>query len=199
VLPRTFFARPTLDVARSLLGMRLVHLDQGVRLAGIIRETEAYIGEEDNACHARAGRTPRTAVMYGPPGHAYVYLNYGLHWLLNFVTEADGFPAAVLIRAIEPTEGLDWISARQGGRAPKDWANGPGKVSQSLGINGALQGADLCSPGVRLFIEAGTPFPENRVTTTPRVGLNKVSEPWKSIHWRFVVKGERDKELGIRN
>ena len=101
-LSHDFFARPTLQVARALLGQRLVHLHDGQRLAGLIIETEAYIGEEDLACHARVGRTSRTEVMYTSPGHAYVYFTYGMHWLLNFVTEPEGFPAAVLVRALVP-------------------------------------------------------------------------------------------------
>ena len=97
-LNRDFYARPTLQVARELLGMRLVRLEGGARLAGLIVETEAYIGQEDLGCHARAGLTERNRVMFGPPGHAYVYFTYGMHWLLNCVTEAQGFPAAVLLR-----------------------------------------------------------------------------------------------------
>ena len=112
-LPRSFFSRPTLEVARAILGKRLVRLEGGQRLAGTITEAEAYIGETDLGCHAKAGRTPRTAVMFGPPGHAYVYFTYGMHWMLNFVTEAEGFPAAVLIRALQPIEGLEIMSSRR--------------------------------------------------------------------------------------
>ena len=104
-LPHEFFARPTLTVARALLGMRLVRLLDGQRLSGVILEAEAYIGETDLGCHAKAGRTRRNAVMYGPPGHAYVYFTYGMHWMLNAVTEPEGFPAAVLLRAMQPQEG----------------------------------------------------------------------------------------------
>ncbi len=122
--------------------MRLVRLLEGVRLSGIIIETEAYIGEDDLGCHAKAGRTRRNAVMYGPPGYAYVYFTYGMHWMLNAVTEPDGFPAAVLIRAIQPVEGLEVISARRQGRDTL----GPAKLTQALGIDGLLNGADLCDP-----------------------------------------------------
>src|SRR5512136_44990 len=127
-LPREFYDRPTITVARELLGMRLVRLLDGVRLGGIITETEAYIGEEDLACHARFGRTRRNAVMYGPPGFAYVYFTYGMHWLLNAVTGPEGFPAAVLIRAIQPVEGLEIITARRQGRDTL----GPAKLTQAL-------------------------------------------------------------------
>src|SRR5512139_559864 len=106
-LPRDFFARDTVLVARELLGKNLVRVQNGQRLGGAILETEAYNGEVDLGCHARAGRTPRTQVMYGPPGHAYVYFTYGMHWMLNFVTQEEGFPAAVLIRAILPLEGKE--------------------------------------------------------------------------------------------
>lgn len=185
-LDRDFFNRDTRIVSRQLLGAHLVRLDDGQRVGGTIIETEAYRGEEDQACHARAGRTPRTSVMYGPPGYAYVYFTYGMHWMLNIVTEAEGFPAAVLIRGIQPTEGVDLIAQRREGRPPGEWTNGPAKLCQALGIDNAFNQIDLCSPEATLFVEEGNPFPEARVTTTPRVGLNKVPEPWKSIPWRFV-------------
>lgn len=186
VLPRTFFDRPTLQVARDLLGARLVRLEpDGTRTAGIIVETEAYIGQEDLGCHARAGLTPRTRVMFGPPGHAYVYFTYGMHWLFNCVTESEGFPAAVLIRALLPSEGLPNIERRRAGRPRREWANGPAKLCQALGITGECNGLDLCAPGTPLFIERGQKISEERVTTGPRVGLYSVPEPWKSISWRF--------------
>jgi len=184
-LQRAFFDRPTLQVARDLLGARLVHLENGRRIAGIVVETEAYIGEDDLGCHARAGRTLRTEVMYGPPGHAYVYFTYGMHWLFNCVTEAEGFPAAVLIRAVYPVEGLDVIAARRDGHPFRRWTDGPAKLCQALGIDGRLNGVDLCAPDAELFFDEGAPIPDSRVTTGPRVGLNTVPEPWKSIPWRF--------------
>ncbi len=190
VLPRAFYDRPTLTVARELLGARLVRILDGIKLVGLITETEAYIGEEDLGCHARAGRTPRTQVMYGPPGHAYVYFTYGNHWMLNAVTEAEGFPAAVLIRAIQPVEGVEVISARRNGRD----TFGPGKVCQALGIAKGENGADLTATGGGLWIEAGIPVAEGSVTIGPRVGLYSVPEPWKSKPWRFCVKGWRIRE-----
>ncbi len=165
--------------------MRLVRVQDGLRLAGVIVETEAYRGEEDLGCHCRAGRTPRTQVMYGQPGHAYVYFTYGMHWCLNFVVEAEGFPAAVLIRAIQPVEGLAVIAARRGSQPAARWTDGPGKLTQALGIDGALNGADLCAAGAQLFLETGAPIPDSSVTIGPRVGLNTVPEPWKSVPWRF--------------
>src|SRR5499433_31774 len=113
-LPRDFYDRPTLDVARDLIGKVLVHERRGVRTSGIIVEVEAYIGESDPACHAAPGPTKRNAPLYGPPGFAYVYLNYGIHWLVNVVTERKGSPAAVLLRALEPLEGLDAMQRRRG-------------------------------------------------------------------------------------
>ena len=187
-LPRDFFARPTLQVARQLLGARLVHLDNGQRLAGWISEVEAYIGESDLGCHARAGRTPRTQVMYGPPGHAYVYFTYGMHWCLNFVTEAEGFPAAVLIRAIQPCEGIEVIAARRAPQPPSHWTDGPGKVCQALGIDRRHNALNLCSPDSELFVEFGPPIPPENVTIGPRVGLNSVPEPWRGMPWRFMVQ-----------
>lgn len=186
-LTRDFFTRPTLQVARDLLGMQLVRRENGQRLAGIITETEAYRGEDDLGCHARAGRTPRTEVMFGPPGHAYIYFTYGMHWLLNFVTEPEGLPAAVLIRSIIPTQGVDIIADRRGKQPKHRWTNGPAKLCQALGITGDLNGSDVCQSGSTISIEHGTPVADSHVTTTPRVGLNTVPEPWKSIPWRYLV------------
>lgn len=186
-LPHKFYNRPTLTVARELIGARLVRILDGVKLVGLITETEGYIGEEDQACHARAGRTPRTLPMYGPPGHAYVYFTYGHHWMLNAVTEQEGFPAAVLIRAIWPIEGAEVMSVRRGGRD----TFGPGKLCQALGIGKSENKADLAAPASGLWIEAGVNVPDSAVTISPRVGLYTVPEPWKSKPWRFLVKGWR--------
>lgn len=189
-LQRSFFDRPTLQVARELLGTRLVRLEGGERTAGIIVETEAYIGEQDLGCHASAGHTPRTQVMYGPPGHAYVYFTYGNYWMLNFVTEKEGFPAAVLIRGIVPAEGLERIAARRTGRPQEHWTDGPGKICMALDINRAQNGADLCAPEAELFVEFGANISDSSVTIGPRVGLYSVPEPWKSVPWRFIARYE---------
>jgi DNA-3-methyladenine glycosylase len=186
-LSRHFFARSTLQVARDLLGARLVRLDRGKRLSGIIIETEAYHGEQDQGCHARAGLTPRTQVMYGAPGHAYVYFTYGMHWMLNFVTEPAGFPAAVLIRSILPQEGLELMAKRRNGQPSKHWTDGPAKICQALDIDGRLNGHDLDSQESDLFVEPGVQLSDSCVTRSPRVGLNNVPEPWRSIPWRFMV------------
>ncbi|MBN2083816.1 MAG: DNA-3-methyladenine glycosylase [Anaerolineales bacterium] len=182
--PRAFFRRPTLEAARALLGARLVKLERGRRLSGIIIETEAYIGRNDLGCHAsRGGRTRRNTVMFGPPGHAYVYFTYGMHWMLNLVTEAEDFPAAVLVRAMIPAEGRAVMGRRRGGRNPV--AGGPAMVSQAIQIDSRFNGHDLCENKSQLFLERAFSLPEEGVTTGPRVGLYTVPEPWKSIPWRF--------------
>jgi DNA-3-methyladenine glycosylase len=183
-LPRNFYDRPTLQVARDLIGARLVRILDGVKLVGLITETEAYIGEKDLGCHAKAGRTPRTQVMYGPPGYAYVYFTYGNHWMLNAVTEREGFPAAVLLRAIQPVEGVEIMSMRRHGRD----TFGPGKLTQAMGITKNENGLDLTKTSGGLWIEAGVHVPDSRVTKSPRMGLYSVPEPWKSKPWRFLVK-----------
>jgi DNA-3-methyladenine glycosylase len=190
---RSFFDRPTLQVARELLGTRLVRMEGEQRTAGIIVETEAYIGEEDLGCHASAGVTPRTRVLYGPPGRSYVYFTYGNYWMLNFVTEREGFPAAVLIRGMVPTEGIERIATRRAGRPPKQWTNGPGKICMALAIDRSHNDADLCTPKATIFVEFGENIPDSCVTTGPRVGLNGVAEPWKSIPWRFLASYETQK------
>lgn len=187
-LPAAFYERETAVVARELLGMRLVRCLNGQRLGGTILETEAYHGAEDLACHARAGRTPRTAVMYGPPGRAYVYFTYGVHWCLNCVTGSEGFPAAVLIRALAPQEGLEQIAAHRTQRAQAEWCNGPGKLTQALAVNAELNGCDLTDSRGELYIEAGRPLADGQVITGPRVGINRVAEPWRSIPWRFLAR-----------
>jgi DNA-3-methyladenine glycosylase len=187
-LPRSFYARPALVVARQLLGARLVRIDGGQRLAGMITETEAYSGEDDLGCHCRAGRTPRTSVMYGPPGHVYVYFTYGMHWCLNCVVENEGFPAAVLLRGIHPDEGLDAISTRRAGVPQPNWCDGPAKLTRALAIDRDFNEADLCAQGASLFIEPDLTIPQEQVEIGPRVGLNHVSEPWKSIPWRFKIR-----------
>lgn len=184
-LRRAFYARPALVVARELLGTRLVRLEGDQRLAAIITETEAYSGEGDLGCHCRAGRTPRTQVMYGPPGHAYVYFTYGMHWCLNCVVEAEGFPAAVLIRAIEFEEGLELVAERRRGVPAMHWSDGPAKLTRALAVDRVFNGADLCAPDAQLFVEAAYSLPDAQVVVGPRVGLNNVPEPWKSIPWRF--------------
>lgn len=184
ILPYEFYDRPTVTVAKDLLGARLVRVTDSMRLSGIILEAEAYVGEEDLGCHAKSGKTARNSAMYGPPGHAYVYFTYGQHWMLNAVTEREGFPAAVLIRAIEPDEGASIISARRQGRD----TNGPAKLTSALDIDGGLNNADLCDPRSGLWIEIGIPVDPDDIISRPRVGLNTVPEPWISKLWGFHIK-----------
>jgi len=186
-LPRDFFVRDTLLVARGLLGQLLVRVEEGQRTTGIITETEAYIGTQDLGCHARSGRTARNAPMWGTAGHLYVYFTYGMHWMLNFVTENPGFPAAVLIRAMQPLEGLSLIRNRRAHKPDRILTDGPAKLCQALNITGALNGLDSCSTKADLFVEE-MPADEERIIAAPRIGLNQVPEPWKSIPWRFLYK-----------
>lgn len=186
ILERDFYNRSALAVARDLLGCRLVRQFNGQRLAGLILETEAYQGEEDLGCHASAGKTPRTSVMYGPPGHAYVYFTYGMHWMLNAVTGQVDEPGAVLIRAIQPLEGQALMTENRPYKAGKrGWTDGPAKLTQALAIDKAFNTADLCTEAGNLWIEPGESIPESRVERSGRIGLNSVPEPWRSIPWRF--------------
>jgi DNA-3-methyladenine glycosylase len=195
-LPRAFFARPTLDVARGLLGQHLVRVQRGRRVSGRIVETEAYIGQDDLGCHAHVGRTARNEVMWGPPGHAYVYFTYGMHWMLNVVTEHEGRPAAVLLRGLLPLEGLPTMRRRRGGAPEANLADGPAKLCQALAVDRSFNGHDLCAGQSRLFIVRGRTPAHVMVTVGPRVGLDSVPEPWKSKPWRFrlVATGDPPKE-----
>jgi DNA-3-methyladenine glycosylase len=185
-LPRSFYDRPTLTVAQELLGKVLVHRTPGGVTAGMIVETEAYIGEDDPACHAAPGPTPRNAPLYGPPGIAYVYLNYGIHYLVNAVTEAEGHPAAVLLRALEPVEGVRLMRLRRttGARHidESDLCRGPGNLTKALGINLTDNLLDLTTS--RLYIQ-DRGFRPGRVSCGPRIGIRvAVDRPW-----RFWIDG----------
>lgn len=183
-LPRTFYLRPTLAVARDLLGCRLVRSLDGERLSGRIVEVEAYIGEDDLASHAARGCTDRNRAMYGPGGLAYVYLIYGMHHCLNVVTEPEGFPAAVLIRAIAPEEGVATMQRRRSGRTAH-LTDGPGKLCQALAIDRRLDGHDLAL-GRALWLEAGEPLPDAQIVATPRVGVGGDERARRAL-WRFVA------------
>ncbi len=188
-LPRDFYNRPTLDVARDLLGKVLVHARRGVTTSGVIVEVEAYIGESDPACHAAPGPTQRNAPLYGPPGHAYVYLNYGIHTLVNVVTEPEGCPAAVLIRALEPLDGIDLMRRRRMRRMKgrrsvpaaldlHELCRGPGNLTMAMGITLAENRLDLL--GDRLFIE-DRGVRVDRIVWGPRIGIRVGTEhPWRA-------------------
>jgi DNA-3-methyladenine glycosylase len=189
-LPHDFYERPTLDVARDLLGKVLVHRRGGVVTSGTIVEVEAYIGESDPACHAAPGPTKRNAPLYGPPGLAYVYLNYGIHSLFNVVTEADGSPAAILVRALDPLDGIETMRRRRAraakGRAKTrgasiavaDLCRGPGNLTMAMGITLDDNLADLA--GDRLFIE-DRGIKTGRIVWSPRIGIRVGTEkPWRA-------------------
>jgi DNA-3-methyladenine glycosylase len=186
ILPRDFYDRPTLEVARDLLGKVLRHRSADGVAAGRIVEVEAYIGEDDPACHAAPGPTDRNAPLYGPPGVAYVYFNYGLHHMVNAVTEGKGHPAAVLIRALEPVEGLELMRLRRGrlkwrhGKpAPPDHAlcRGPGNLTAALGITLA-QNRLLLTRGPLVVDDCGGRI--EAVEWSPRIGISVGTDrPWR--------------------
>jgi DNA-3-methyladenine glycosylase len=191
ILTQDFFAQPTLTVARSLLGRRLVRWDDGRQLSGIIVETEAYIGPRDTASHASRGRTSRSEVMFGPPGVIYIYLIYGMYHMLNIITEAEGFPAAVLIRAVEPVDGMDVMRAnRQKPNRPPpktiNLTNGPGKLCQAFGIDKKLNGWDA-TVGRHLWLEAGVNVDHLSVASGPRIGIDYASRQDQDAPWRFWI------------
>ena len=184
-LSRAFYEQPTVEVARQLLGKYLVRIGAAGVRAGMILETEAYVGPDDKASHASRGRTPRTSVMFGPAGFAYVYLIYGMHHCLNVVTEQEGYPAAVLIRAVEPSEGMALMQKERPAPDVRRLTNGPGKLCQAFGIDRRLNGLDMC--GEALFVEdRGTRLVDIVVTT--RVGVDYAG-PWKDKPWRFYIAG----------
>ncbi len=190
-LSAAFYARPTLDVTRDLLGKVLAHDTDEGRTAGMIVEVEAYIGEDDPACHAFPGPTQRNAPLYGPPGHAYVYLNYGLHHLVNAVTEPEGSPAAVLIRALAPLDGIPLMQERRGrmrwrrGKPPvpeMHLCRGPGNLTAALGIDLACNLLPLYTGALTIEDWGMTP---GEITWSPRIGITRGVEHV----WRAFVKG----------
>ena len=186
ILYRKFYHRDTLRVARELLGKRLVRQVNGLELSGMIVETEAYCGEADSACHAHRGKTPRNAVMFGEPGHAYVYFTYGMHYMLNLVTEEEENPCAVLIRAIEPMEGIGEMESRRK-RKGTELTNGPAKLCQALSIDKSLNGWDL-TLGRELWVEDYRKFPAKSILATPRIGIDYARKEHRDAEWRFIYK-----------
>jgi DNA-3-methyladenine glycosylase len=201
-LPRDFYARPTLDVAPDLIGKILVHETPAGITSGVIVETEAYIGESDPACHAAPGPTKRNAPLYGPPGIAYVYLNYGIHYLVNAVTEPDGWPAAVLIRALEPFEGEALMRRRRARGTSKRAADldtaslcrGPGNLTRALGISLHQNLRDLVDSDMRI---EDADLPSRTIAVGPRIGITVGTDrPWRfyavgspAVSGRVVVSG----------
>jgi DNA-3-methyladenine glycosylase len=183
-LPASFYARPTPEVARRLLGHILVSDIGGRRTAGRIVETEAYLGPDDPASHGyRARRTRRNESLFAPPGTAYVYFTYGMHWCLNAVTERAGFPSAVLIRALQPLEGLDTMRRRRRGAVDRQLCSGPAKLCQALGVTGRQDGIPLTGRGaLRILRCAARQRPA--IITTPRIGITHAAE-WPL---RFLIE-----------
>jgi len=186
ILPRSFYARGTVEVARDLLGKVLVHACKTGPAAGIIVETEAYLGGDDLASHSAAGITDRTRVIFGPPGHAYVYLSYGMHDCMNIVAEPAGTPGCVLVRALEPIEGLDVMRQRRPkARTDRDLASGPGKLTRALGITRKHTGVDMTKGD--LVVRSRPAVPPSEIAVTPRIGITKCAE----LPLRFFIQGNR--------
>jgi DNA-3-methyladenine glycosylase len=186
VLPRAFYERETEIVAREMLGTVLeCETDDGIA-SGIIVETEAYLGEHDLACHAAAGRTARTEALYGSPGTSYVYFIYGMYWCFNAVTRAEGLPSAVLVRAIEPLDGIALMHKRRPRvKSEVDLTNGPGKLCTALGITGSMSAQGLQRRP--LVIREGEPVADDRVEVTTRIGITRCAD-WPL---RWIVRGNR--------
>lgn len=184
-LERSFYEQSTVEVARELLGKYLVRKHPDGTTVGRIVETEAYVGPYDKACHASRGRTPRTEIMFGPAGHAYIYFVYGFHYMLNIVTEQVDFPAAVLIRAVEPIAGIELMKQRRGTSQARNLASGPGKLCEAFAIDRSLNGSDVCG---RVLYIRDDGEPTVGIVTRPRVGVDYAGQ-WKHKPWRFVISG----------
>lgn len=183
--PREFYARATEDVARDLLGTTVVHQTEDGVLAGRIVEVEAYLGRDDPAAHSSAGETRRTAVVFGPPGHAYVYQIYGVHRCLNVVAEPDGMPGCVLLRALEPICGIPTMSSRRKTKRIVDIANGPAKLTSAMAIGMDCYGADLIASPLTIRIpNVARPI---QIETSPRIGITKATE----LPLRFVAANSK--------
>jgi DNA-3-methyladenine glycosylase len=181
---RSFYEQSTLDVARQLLGKYLVRKHPDGTTVGRIVETEAYVGPDDKACHASRGRTARTEIMFGPAGHAYVYLVYGFHHMLNIVTEQMDFPAAVLIRAVEPVGGVALMKKRRDTEELHQLASGPGKLCEAFAIDRDLNGSDLCGSVLYIRDDGDSTL---GVVARPRIGVDYAGK-WKRKPWRFLIK-----------
>ncbi len=181
-LPRSFFERYSPTVARELLGARLVRVLDGKRLSGVVVEVEAYRGSRDPASHAYRGRSRRNEVMYGPPGHAYVYFTMGMHYCLNITTEPEGTAAAVLIRAVEPVEGVDDMRRNRGVEEVSRLASGPGNLTKAMNIDRRLNGEDVVR-SISLLLEKGVR--PRRTGCSTRVGVTA----GKTYKWRYFVEG----------
>jgi DNA-3-methyladenine glycosylase len=188
ILPRSFYLRKTETVARALLGKLLVRtLNDGTRLSGMIVETEAYVGPDDLACHSARGKTARNAAMFGLGGHAYVYFIYGMHEMFNIVTRETGRAEAVLIRALEPVEGIEHMKKISGARSIHTLANGPGKLTVALAITRKHNGIDLCAPKSPLRVEEFRAVPRAKIVAAPRIGVAYAGK-WARKPLRFYIR-----------
>lgn len=189
-LPRSFFARPATEVAPDLLGCVVAHDATDGRVAVRLTEVEAYLGEQDPGSHAFRGRTPRTAVMFGPPGHAYVYFSYGMHWCMNLVCAPDGTASAVLLRGGEVIEGEDLAASRRGGVRARDLARGPARLAAALGIDRAADGADAVDgSSLQVLAPSSDQYGDRAriVLAGPRTGVGGAGA---QRPWRFYLDGE---------
>jgi DNA-3-methyladenine glycosylase len=195
-LPREFYAQPVLTVARQCIGKVLVRRSAEGETAGRIVEAEAYRGPLDLAAHSAHGLTRRTAAMFGPPGHAYVFRLYGTSWAMNLVAGAEGEPHAVLIRALEPLRGVALMALRRGkSESSRELTNGPGKLTAAMGITGEDYGRDLC--GDELFLEAAD-YPTRPIGTSTRINVEYAGQ-WARKLWRFYERGNRYVSVPPRN
>jgi DNA-3-methyladenine glycosylase len=195
LLTREFFDRPGVEVAPEVLGLVLWHDSPAGLVAGVLTEVEAYAGQADPASHAYRGQSQRNAVMFGPPGHAYVYFTYGMHFCVNLVCEQPGQASAVLLRASRIVAGAELAAQRRQPRtrsaslAERDRARGPARLCQALAIDRSLDGADVCGTGMPLGIGAPpgwAPAPASAISTGPRVGVSQAAE----VPWRFWLRSE---------
>lgn len=182
-LPRCFYTRPTLIVARELLGMKLCRRFRGSITSGMIVEVEAYLGSNDDASHSARGRTERNKVMFEEGGHCYVYLIYGMHCCVNIVSEHQGTGSAVLIRAVEPLDGLSQMVRRRGVVKSLEATNGPAKICEAFAIDRTLSGVDLTS-SKKLWLEPHRSLKNTEIVQTPRIGISKATE----FPWRFYIR-----------
>lgn len=187
ILPREFYERETLLVARDLLGKILVRKTEHGVTRGIIVETEAYLGEKDDAAHSYKGRSERVRIQYGPAGHAYIYMIYGMYHCLNITTGMHGVPEVVLIRALEPVSGIELMCARRRTDKRYNLCSGPGKLCKAFDIDASLYGADLCADG-GLYLEFGE-IPA-KILTSPRIGI-EYAAMCRDMPWRFTIAGNR--------
>jgi DNA-3-methyladenine glycosylase len=185
-LERAFYERETLDVARDLLGKYLVHHTTDGKTVGKIVEVEAYVGVNDAACHAYNGKnTKRTKIMFGQGGHAYIYLIYGVYYCMNIVTNQEHYPEAVLIRALEPIDGLDIMQKRRKTDNKLNLCSGPGKMCNAMGISKSQNEMDLC--GETMYLLSGEVVPSEDIIATPRINIDYAEEA-REYPWRFIIK-----------